>query len=230
MAPDATPDGPTAALTYSITDNDGQGDDGKVTFQFNPSSIKISQSAKFDNKPPSNKLGREEQLKQDGATTIDMGDLIFDGTHVGSAETLFEWLRPLVSPPGKNEGRRPKVVHFIWGPIDYRVALESVAVAYVRFKEDGTPTRAKVDLKLRTQVALPTGTNPTSGGLVGRQARVLVQGENLQRLSQQTYNTPDAWRAIADINGIDDPLRVPTGALIYLPNADELPVGGRHGH
>jgi nucleoid-associated protein YgaU len=38
------------------------------------------------------------------------------------------------------------------------------------------------------------------------------------------YGDPNAWRPLAAFNGIDDPLRVPTGTVLLLPSPEELAV------
>lgn len=219
-----------AKLSYSASENGGRGFNQTITFQFNPATIKVSQNQKLSEKVSLQKLNREEQLKQQGHTTIDVDELIFDGTLTKSrVQTLFNWLKPLPVGEGTNQTEPLKILHFTWGKLDYRCVMENVTATYIRFKSDGTPIRAKVSLKFRTQPLVPSGTNPTSGGLVGRRAHVLTQGDNLQQLAFRTYQTPTSWRAIAEVNGIDDPLRVPVGAMIYLPNVDELDGEPAHG-
>lgn len=231
-----------AQLIYSPADNGLSGADEKIPLQFNPETIKFSRNVKFKEDPPVNTTNtnsqsskqsvaiqnREEQLKQQGATVISIGQLLFDGPLAkGYADQLLNWLEPVQAPPGKTEGKSARVISFVWGTQNYRCKLENVALTFVRFARNGTPTRVKVDLTLRHQPQKDQATNPTSGGLVGRQSHVVVQGENLQRIAHVTYGDPGAWRAIASLNGIDDPLRVPAGAEIFLPNGDELMSGGR---
>jgi nucleoid-associated protein YgaU len=69
-------------------------------------------------------------------------------------------------------------------------------------------------------------TNPTSGGLPGRESHRVTAGENLQTISQRTYGSPSYWRAVADANGIDDPLSVRPGDLVSLPSPQEIVAAG----
>jgi len=50
----------------------------------------------------------------------------------------------------------------------------------------------------------------------------MVADENLMSVSTAAFGTPNAWRLIADVNGIDDPNSVKPGDVIYLPAREEL--------
>jgi nucleoid-associated protein YgaU len=50
----------------------------------------------------------------------------------------------------------------------------------------------------------------------------VVEGDNLQSIATAGYGSPGRWRALAEANDIDDPLRVRPGEVVYLPNDDEL--------
>jgi nucleoid-associated protein YgaU len=46
----------------------------------------------------------------------------------------------------------------------------------------------------------------------------------LASVAYAEYGDPNAWRPLAGFNEIDDPLRVPTGAMLLLPSPEELAV------
>ncbi|WNV87979.1 hypothetical protein [Umezawaea sp. Da 62-37] len=123
---------------------------------------------------------------------------------------------------------RIPMLSFSWGPpmaaFLYTVMLQSVTVDYVRFTSLGIPVRAKVNLTLKEQPnfidSFPT--NPTSGGPAGRGGHMITAGESLQSVATERYGSPGAWRALADANGIDDPLRVRPGDVVYLPHDQEM--------
>ena len=56
-------------------------------------------------------------------------------------------------------------------------------------------------------------------------AHVVAQGESLQSIATANYGRPGMWRAIADVNGIDDPMRLPPGTKVFLPGPDEIASG-----
>jgi nucleoid-associated protein YgaU len=52
----------------------------------------------------------------------------------------------------------------------------------------------------------------------------LITGDTLDRIAARYYRDPTRWRLIAERNGIVDPLALPIGSPIYIP---DLPVRGR---
>jgi hypothetical protein len=36
------------------------------------------------------------------------------------------------------------------------------------------------------------------------------------------FGTPSAWRAVAEVNGIDDPASIRPGDVVFLPGREEL--------
>jgi nucleoid-associated protein YgaU len=119
------------------------------------------------------------------------------------------------------------VLLFSWGIHGPRganlpVTLEKVVVEYQRFDPLGIPVWAKFALTLVEYTPEKEGTNPTSGGVPGRATHTVSQGENVVRIANRAYGSPNAWRAVAEANGIDDPLRVKPGRQLSLPSAEAL--------
>lgn len=120
------------------------------------------------------------------------------------------------------------ILLFNWGggggPIglSYRVVMEKVSIVYERFNAFGVPVWAKVAIDLKEYPEDLPPTNPTSGGEPGRTKHVVTAGENLIRIATRSYGSPQAWRAVAEANRIDDPLRVRPGALLDLPGPSEF--------
>lgn len=126
---------------------------------------------------------------------------------------------------GSNQRDKPKVLDLKMGTttlaegtgITSQVILKEVTVTFQRFDKNGDPTRAKIDLKLELYVPPPKGTNPTSFSPAGGRVHMTSAGDNLQGIAQGTYADPSAWRAIAEANDIDDPLRLRNGRTLFLP-------------
>ena len=45
---------------------------------------------------------------------------------------------------------------------------------------------------------------------------------HIDELAYRYYGDPSLWKEIARINNVDDPLRLPSGALLRMPPRDEL--------
>lgn len=169
----------------------------------------------------------EEREKARGTTTISLRGLVFDGKDVQKkCMLLLSWTHflPAEDAESAEKYNLPKL-KFIWGPQIYLVHLNQVTLTYTKFSQAGMPVRASVDLTLHSIPKIPGPTNPSSGGLPDRRAHTLTGAERLPSLATRFYGRPSQWRQIAAANGIDDPLRVRPGTLVYLPNPRELIEG-----
>jgi hypothetical protein len=227
------------------------GPGGPVTFDFNPATIVIAHSVVAHSstgkgKDPNSSPGTANppgggasppgpsfapadvntMTAAAGITTIAVRGVTFAGAEVkGKCELLHTWT--VLSPTGvtgqKSDAQSEDLptLTFNWGPQNYLVTLNQLTINYTRFTSQGLPVRATVDMTFNLKPKNLTSTNPTSGGLPGRRTHVLTGAETLAGLSTQTYGSPGRWRQIATANGIQDPLRVPPGTLLYLPSAEE---------
>jgi nucleoid-associated protein YgaU len=210
---------------------------GLVYFDFNPNEITISRRSQGGSIPTPGAGGATQPTQTVKGATIDISELIFEGYDTKArCDTLLTWMSPdagflgqlLSAINGTNLKTQPPELTFQWGPpmigFMYTVTLASVKCTYTRFTSAGIPIRAKVGLSMREVPSL-LGTlpqNPTSGGLTGRRAHTVGHGESLQSIATANYGNPNAWRRIAEVNGIKDPSRVRPGVTVYLPNPNEL--------
>ncbi len=129
----------------------------------------------------------------------------------------------------KKNSARPPYVTFSWGHTNmFKAAVKSLSVQYLRFAPHGTPIRAQVKLTL-IQVAKndsrsgrgPTAAqNPTTRATAGVGGYTVRDGDSLQSIAYAQYGDPTAWRTIAEINGIDDPLALRRGTRLSIPALD----------
>ncbi len=157
--------------------------------------------------------------------------LFFDtndtGEDVRAKYTNALWDLALVNPDRldskTNKGRPPECM-FEWGNAwSFKAVVTSMTQRFTLFLEDGTPTRATVDLTLK-QAHDPgrfPAQNPTSGGVAGHRTRVVQQRETLDLIAAEEYGEARHWRHIAEANGIDNPLRLRPGTRLALPPLDE---------
>jgi Contractile injection system tube protein len=222
--------GTPASLTETGTSN-------VVVFAINPTKMELSHGATPDQRKAVTKQtveGSQEKavLHADAAAVQDLGttnfklnDLTFDGADVvKTCNQILNWTNPSTPTTGTKNPTIPQLT-FTWGPLSYTVFLTNATITYERFTPAGKPIRAKVGLTFIVNPPLPTLTNPTSGGIQGRRSHRLVAGENLQHVAMTNYGRPGAWRALAAANGIEDPLAVRPGTVIFVPAATELADG-----
>ena len=50
----------------------------------------------------------------------------------------------------------------------------------------------------------------------------MVQGDSLPTIAYREYGQPAMWRAVADLNRVDDPMRLRPGDRLLLPPLEEL--------
>ncbi len=118
----------------------------------------------------------------------------------------------------------PTTVTFGLGPniIMGDAIITSVAVAYERFLL-GVPVRATATVTLKAvPLPAPLGpTNPSSGGLTSLRTHTVVQGDTLASIAFKEYQDPNKWRALAEANKIDDPMRLKEGTVLIVPERRE---------
>ena len=196
--------------------------DDEMTFMFNPTEYRISQSVSITRHDSVGQPGGTVEYLGTSAMTVSM-QLFFDdfasakGDVTPKISKLLKW-----QMPQDTDGTPPKLVKFQWGnkQLDnFQGVITNLNVNYTVFAKDGTPLQAKVDLTIEGANALEKGTNPTSHAVDMRRVHTVVEGETIQSVAFAELGDPNYWRAIADANGIDDPLRVRPGRALLIPSA-----------
>jgi nucleoid-associated protein YgaU len=98
----------------------------------------------------------------------------------------------------------------------------SVDVTIELFDVDGTPLRATVSLALgQYQPEAGQGTsqwtNPTTRATQARRAHHVQAGDSVHLIAHRHLRDPARWRAIAEFNELDDPLRLHAGDVLVVP-------------
>lgn len=148
---------------------------------------------------------------------------------------------------GPGRGRVPQV-RFIWGKHwNIPGVVAAVAERLDRFAPSGAPQRSWLRMRLlRTEspaapgpalvlpgpealAALtegrqrPTGSPGVALTVLGSGSGAGRTSERLDAIAGRMYGDPGAWRAIAAVNRIDDPLHLPVGGELHLPTAGGAP-------
>jgi hypothetical protein len=100
----------------------------------------------------------------------------------------------------------------------FKCVIESVRQRFSLFSSEGVPLRATltVGLKEYKTVQEQLGRiNPQSADQT--HSYTLRQGETLTDVANAVYGDPTAWRPIADLNSVTDPLAVPVGSILEVP-------------
>jgi hypothetical protein len=207
--------------------------DNEISFMFNPENYTLQRSVEISSPKTPGVVGGRPQFLGTGGFTLTM-DLFFDdfaspkGDVTPKINKLFSWQVPNKDSPVQNWS--PPLVKLTWGEnaalTSFQGILTDVSAKYTMFNKGGTPIQATVSIKLEQANGVPVpkypdppGSNPTSHALDARRVHVVVEGDSLASIAFGEYGDPNYWRALAEVNGIDDPLRVRPGANLLIPSA-----------
>lgn len=201
----------------------GGGGLGQLTFRFNPKEYSVQKRANWQRAPlPGVAQATIPQFT--GAEPRELSLEIFldesespSKSVVKDVELLFSCCTPTPQSLLMRQPSPPFVI-FGWGSTMSFVAfVKSVSARYTLFRQDGTPIRAVCNVSLEEIPTPIPRQNPTSGTLVRHRTHVVTAGETLASIAYREYRDPNLWRAIADANDLDDPMRLPSGTRLLLP-------------
>ncbi|MEV0908250.1 CIS tube protein [Streptomyces hokutonensis] len=211
---------------------------GEVEFQFNPSQLELSRSASWYAQRAVG-FDRGAQQEFSGADPASLAVEVFlDASATPTAPQVRKKVEQLLSccevDPQSLPTNRPSPpwVRFSWGgfsTVQFTAYVESVSAAYSLFSPTGEPLRATCRLSLKEIPTPAKGQNPTSGALTAQRVHRVVVGDSLPSLAWREYGNATRWRAIAEANGIDDPMRLRPGSELLLPSADDVRRGREPG-
>lgn len=210
---------------FEGTDPGGGG--GKtIQFQFNPKELQVVKKAKWEAKPgkTNQKAPPPEYIGPEAASmSIEVFFDAYDNTPGDKGcdvpKRVQELIEACTPTPSSESSKTPKPpgVMFGWGEVFFRGYIESVTAKYTRFDKDGKPIRATCTVALKEFPKDKDKQNPTSGGLAALGSRQVVAGDTLAGIAYREYGDPNLWRAIADVNHVDDPMLLVPGAQLRIP-------------
>ncbi|MFI1352423.1 LysM peptidoglycan-binding domain-containing protein [Streptomyces sp. NPDC020898] len=200
------------------------------SFDFNPSQLSLSRRAQWKTTPTAavrdgslpeflGPLPREMTVE----IFLDSSEEPSSNSVLKKVEALFSCCETTAKSIAAKQSSTPWVV-FEWGSFStarFTAYVSAVDATYTLFGTTGVPIRATCQVHLHEIPSKTKGQNPTSGALTARRVHRVVAGDSLQSLAWREYGDATAWRAIAELNGIDDPNRLPNGFELILPAAEE---------
>jgi hypothetical protein len=207
---------------------------GKIECLFNPAELTIAKANTWQSGESKgvNAPELKFQAGQPGTLTMSLTlDTTADGSDVTAhTSKLLDLMKvnPAIAGSDKSRNKaRPPWVQFHWGNLhSFKAIVERLQVRFTYFASSGMPLRAKADLALKQfkDDAERPLQNPTSSTPAVHTTHRLVHGETLDRIAATYYADPARWRLIAEANAVADPLAVPPGTLLVIP---EIPVRHR---
>jgi hypothetical protein len=196
-------------------------------FRFNPTNLRTGKQAEFATRGATGTpQGNRYQFTGSKTASLDFTFLLDEWeAPPGMGQDVREMVQKLERATNPEDPRSNKPMPwrmlFVWGSFRFTGYIKSINATYTLFRRNGTPARAEVVVSMIEHLEEPGAQNPTSGGPSGRRSRQLIDGDSLQSISYVEYGDPNLWRAIADVNGIDDPLSVAPGAYVVLPSKSD---------
>lgn len=200
-----------------------------LVFSYNPSEVKTSRSATW--KKPDGAMTATPEYISSGPQKAQLSIFFDEWSNSGGdvskpVNQILSWTKPSRASVDQHDRPRPPVVAFQWGQSGalaaHKWCIESVSAEYTMFRPDGTPIRATCDLSLSEYSDdRPIAQNPTSGGRESRRSRILADGDSLASVAYGEFGDAALWRALARLNGIDDPMAIAPGTRILVPSAAE---------
>lgn len=200
----------------------------RIECQFNPEKYSLERTV--STKASGQTEGGTDEYTGTSTTTLTM-QLFFDefASPFGNVAKTVDKVLALTEPTRQSQERKkpcPPLVRLDWGRnpqvSSVRGYITRVSVQYLLFAADGTPIQARVDLSLAGRPVPLALNNPTSHATDARRARTLAEGETLHSIATAELGQPQYWRAIAALNGIDDPGRVKPGMTVLIPSPADV--------
>jgi len=206
-----------------------------VKFLFNPNSFSISKTASWDTKQSQGENVPLSMFSGGGAETLTIDELLFDTYTLEpvrgrenqpppSVRTYTDkivkltMVDPNLADPKSQRGRPPRVT-FRWGSwTSFKAVVTSVNQRFTLFTSAGTPVRAVLSITLQEVAELGAfpRTNPSSFAQTQKVYRV-SPGEMIDSVAFKFYGDAAKWRLIADYNHLDDPMHLPAGLQLSIP-------------
>ncbi len=202
-------------------------------FKFNPLSYTIEKDSHWASAPQASAgEAPESSFLGPGARSLRLQVFMDDSWNPinGSIQPEIDFLMKCCDPTPESvaEGKpRPPYVRFGWGAnVLFKAYVSSVSVEVGLFSTTGTPLRATANIGLTEVPESVARQNPTSGTPSPQRAHRVEAGDTLAGIAYRYWKDPNLWRAIAEVNRIDDPERLTPGRELLIPEAADARLLG----
>jgi hypothetical protein len=192
----------------------------EIPVRFNPSEITFEKGICVTTKPtpkgvPKLAYGGENPAK---LTMKFLFDTTPTGADVRTAYTNF--LLDLMKPKADQAKPQPPKCRFTWGSfssgdMSFDAYVDNVSLQFTLFLPNGVPVRAETTVTFNQFPQAVQGTNPTSRS-EARKTWIVTEGETLDWIAYKEYGRADAWRHIAKINDLPNPMELRSGMILKL--------------
>src|SRR5262245_6704085 len=112
----------------------------------------------------------------------------------------------------------PPILRVAWGSLQLRCVLARANQKFVKFLEDGRPTRARVTVSFSEFIDPEREAKEVNRQTADFSKVYVVQrGDTLAGIAVRFYDNAALWRPIAIANGIDEPRAIAAGQELHVP-------------
>lgn len=185
---------------------------------YNPDELRLDQGNNFAEVGIPGLDAPPVQYVRGKARTLSM-DLFFDSyetdqdvrTHTGPLVKLLD-KEPLT--------KAPPVLLFSMGQFNFQCVLVDASQRFTMFRRDGTPVRSTIAVRFQEFVRVEIEIE--RGLFIGPPTlHNVVRSETASTIAAAVLGDPARWREVAEANGIDDPLNIPTGITLQVPQGGQ---------
>jgi len=190
-----------------------------IPIMFNPEKLRFDKSVHWHEVRTAKRNAPTARFGGGGPEKLNL-KLFLDSSKagfVGVQGYVFILKQLLKKPPVLLD--QPPLVQFVWGLTSSQMSyIESMDYEYTLFTPGGKPLQAEVTLSL---VEYDMGwlgllpINPTSRS-EARKTWVVVEGQTLDWIAYQEYGDSSAWRHIAQVNNLKNPMQLRSGQILKL--------------
>lgn len=201
---------------------------GVITCQFNPESLTISKALDWSGDKSPNFNSPFLKFAGGDSATYQLS-LFFDAYSTTPPKDVREYTNQLLALTLRGAGyslflvpfAMPPFVKLVWGKITlFEAVVEQVDITFTLFDPDGTPIRAKADVKFKQNEILGDDIIPAqnpSSRTDGRKTRIAHSAQRLDQIAFEEYGDSRYWRVLAEANGLDDPFQLVDGQILVIP-------------
>jgi contractile injection system tube protein len=180
----------------------------EIPVMFNPSGYNVTTTGQL--------TGEGTCLQFKRVNVEDFNVSLFYDTYEKQSDVREETQRitDLVMPTvaGKKT-KQPPVCLFMWGGFLYKGIIYKIDQRFTMFLETGIPVRAELGVTFKSVITTEEDT-ALRGNEACRKLWTVKSNDRLDLIAHKALKDPRAWRRIAAINDISDPLTFPTAADI----------------
>lgn len=188
----------------------------RVDVMFNPEEYSLNKDNNYATQAIPGLGAPILQFVHGNVRTLDM-ELFFDTTDQRS-DVRAETQKVVDLLKIDSELHAPPVLRVAWGSLQLRCVLVRANQKFIKFLDDGRPTRARIGVSFSEFIDLEREAKEVNRQTADFSKGYTVQhGDTLPALAFRFYEDPALWRPIAAANGIDNPRDIAPGQEIRVP-------------